>query len=160
VTIYYTLDGSEPDPENLEGSTYRYKNSYQQPPKEIGERVEIKNNFLYNEYKTYRYQQPIPITDRTYEPDRISQISTTFDEEPDYFPKTRLLNLPVNKRIKKINNYLGRLNEGIDNYIKTLTIRKALFGVGITNDKKEILDLYMPMIEYSSEFSPKGTPVR
>lgn len=26
--IYYTLDGSEPDPDNLAGTTYKYKNSY------------------------------------------------------------------------------------------------------------------------------------
>src|SRR5690625_1161290 len=103
VTIYYTLDGSEPDPENLEGSTYRYKNNYQQPPKEEGQTIEISQDFLYNEYKTHRYEQPIQITDRTYEPDRISQISTTFDEEPDYFPRPKPSNSKPNAAITNVN---------------------------------------------------------
>lgn len=81
VKIYYTLDGSDPDPTNLNGTTFRYKNEYAQPPatEPIGE-------FLTQEYKTYAYDKPILIKDRTYEPDRISQISTTFDTKPSYFP--------------------------------------------------------------------------
>ncbi|MDY0275681.1 MAG: CotH kinase family protein [Desulfomicrobium sp.] len=80
--IYYTLDGSDPDPENLNGSTFRYKNEYAQPPatEPIGE-------FFYQEYKTHLYTKPLHIVDRTFEPDRMSQISTTFDEKPNYFPK-------------------------------------------------------------------------
>src|SRR5699024_12279331 len=31
VNIYYTLDGSEPDPNTLDGRTYRYKKRNQQP---------------------------------------------------------------------------------------------------------------------------------
>ncbi|CAB1275352.1 CotH kinase family protein [Candidatus Nitrosacidococcus tergens] len=81
VKIYYTLDGSEPDPNNLKGSTYRYKNNYEQPPNKP------KDNFLYHRYKTYQYTRPILIKDRSHDPDRISQISTTFDEKPDYFPQ-------------------------------------------------------------------------
>lgn len=82
VRIYYTLDGSDPDPENLNGSTFRYKNEYAQPPatEPIGE-------FFYQEYKTHLYTKPLHIVDRTFEPDRMSQISTTFDEKPTYFPK-------------------------------------------------------------------------
>lgn len=87
--IYYTLDGSVPDPSNLEGKTYRYKNSYQHPPVNKGETVRVRqDNFLTNEYKTLAYEKAILIRDRTSEPERLSQISTTFDEEPSYLPKT------------------------------------------------------------------------
>ncbi|CAH9017937.1 CotH kinase family protein [Candidatus Nitrosacidococcus sp. I8] len=94
ITIYYTLDGSEPDPNNLKGSTYRYKNNYEQPPNKP------KDNFLYHRYKTYQYSQPILIKDRTNEPDRISQISTTFDEKPDYFPQKNQGSNNTNRIIK------------------------------------------------------------
>lgn len=87
--IYYTLDGSVPDPDNLDGKTYRYKNSYQHPPRNKGEKVRVRqDNFLLNEYKTFRYSKPVLIRDRTTEPERISQISTTFDENPEYLPAT------------------------------------------------------------------------
>lgn len=81
IKIYYTLDGSDPDPDNLNGTTFHFKNEYAQPPatKRIGE-------LIGKEYRTLLYSQPLHITDRTYEPDRISQISTTFDENPTYFP--------------------------------------------------------------------------
>lgn len=74
VTIYYTLDGSNPDLDNLEGKTFRYKNEYAQPPA-----TKPIDKFLYQEYKTYKYSKPIKIVDRTYEPDRLSQISTTLN---------------------------------------------------------------------------------
>jgi len=32
ASIYYTLDGSEPDPDNLGGTTYYYKNNYPRHP--------------------------------------------------------------------------------------------------------------------------------
>lgn len=79
--IYYTLDGSTPDPNNLKGSTFKYKNHYAQPPnKPSGELLEM-------EYRTYPYVKPLHIKDRTFEPDRISQISTTLDPKPKYLPK-------------------------------------------------------------------------
>ncbi|CAH9017928.1 CotH kinase family protein [Candidatus Nitrosacidococcus sp. I8] len=96
ITIYYTLDGSEPDPNNLKGSTYRYKNNYEQPPNKP------KDNFLYHRYKTYQYSQPILIKDRTNEPDRISQISTTTDKWPFYFPQPWGV-YEVNRIVEKIN---------------------------------------------------------
>lgn len=86
AVIVYTLDGSEPDIDNLEGTTYRFKNSYPQNP---GDPF---GPFLYDEYSSHLYTGPIPIQDRSSEPDKLTHKSTTSDLEPTYFP-----NNPVHK---------------------------------------------------------------
>lgn len=81
VTIYYTLDGSEPDPNNLDGQQYRYKTHYDQPP------AQPHGEFEYGTYITKKYHSSISILDRTYFPNRLANIATTFDESPDYYPQ-------------------------------------------------------------------------
>ena len=81
VTIIYTLDGSEPDQDNLEGTTYQYKNSYPQTGTTLGE-------FLTNSYTSQTYTSPINIHDRTSEPDKLTQISPTFHTSHIYAPST------------------------------------------------------------------------
>lgn len=84
VTIYYTLDGSDPDPSNLKGAYFNYKNNYVQP-----QSSGLDGNLLKQDFRTHVYNKPILVLDRTSEPDRLSSISTTFDSEPDYFPVSR-----------------------------------------------------------------------
>ncbi|MCC5805074.1 MAG: CotH kinase family protein [Opitutales bacterium] len=74
VTVIYTLDGSEPDIDNLGGSTYSYVNSYPDGP------------FLQNTFATRAYAGPIHIADRSGEPDKLARISSTADSSPSYFP--------------------------------------------------------------------------
>src|SRR5690625_5516743 len=120
----------------MQCSTQRQKNSYKHPPKEKGQKIEISQDFLYNEYKTHQYNEPIEIKDRTYEPDRISQISTTFDENPDYFPKPEeaehWVNYDINQNnrgIKEHNHFGHRINRlgnrAIRKYYK-VTDRKSV----------------------------------
>ena len=78
VTVLYTLDGSEPDPANLGGTTYNYMNSYPSGP------------FLQNTYITDVYTGPIQVTDRSGEPDKLARISSTADSSPSYFPLRRV----------------------------------------------------------------------
>lgn len=80
TTILYTADGSEPNENNLGGTTYSYKNSY---PKLPGQAF---GPFLQNSFQTLLYSAPIPITDRSPLPNKVSNISTTFDYSPNYFP--------------------------------------------------------------------------
>ncbi len=80
VQIYYTLDGSVPDPNSIDGTTYLYKNQYPRNPGDpYGE-------FLSNTYQSYLYTDPISIYDRSAEPDKLTQISTTWDSNPTYLP--------------------------------------------------------------------------
>ncbi|MCK9466330.1 MAG: CotH kinase family protein [Thiopseudomonas sp.] len=115
IKIYYTLDGSDPDPENLKGATFRYKNEYAQPPS-----TEPTGEFLTQEYKTFFYDKPILIKDRTSEPDRLSQISTTFDAKPSYFPKPyrELKNSFKNKTLIVINRFYAFINKHLNKIVQ------------------------------------------
>ncbi len=80
ATIIYTLDGSIPDLQNLEGKTYTYKNQYaHNPGDETGE-------LLTGTYETYTYTSSINVSDKSAEPDQLTHISTTNDIVPYYFP--------------------------------------------------------------------------
>jgi len=81
VQIYYTLDGSEPNPGNMGGKTYSYKNSYAEfPGQESGP-------LLTENFKTLAYADPVYVGDRNGEPNKISSISTTYNYEPAYLPQ-------------------------------------------------------------------------
>lgn len=181
ATIYYTLDGSEPDPHNLKGKAYRYKNHYQQPPKRAGEKITIRNNFLYGEYRTYRYDEPIEIVDRTPEPGHISRISTTYDENPRYFPELKLDETDLSERGGEIRAVNVR-KEKYQYWINKFNSRMNWLLRGINRPLKELgkfvsprLDLtfskVLPINIYKEEFVEgryvdsgqriyKGTPVR
>lgn len=88
VTIIYTLDGSEPDINNLSGTSYQYKNSYPQNP------WNPEGSFLTNSFQSHLYSGPIAITDQSAEPDKLTQISSTWHFNPQYFPQS-----PVQKGI-------------------------------------------------------------
>lgn len=80
VTIIYTTDGSDPDINNLSGTTYSYKNQY---PSGVGQ-LPI-DNFLTNSFRSLEYVAPVTIEDRTNQPNDISMISSTFDFDPSYY---------------------------------------------------------------------------
>lgn len=100
-TIIYTLDGSEPKQENIGGITYQYKNSYPD------------GDFFTNSFQTHTYHTPIPINDRTSEPNKISAISTTNNTNPGYLP---------NSTVKKATVVKARvLQNGIEGPVRTAT---------------------------------------
>ncbi len=71
VTIIYTIDGSEPDINNLDGTTYLYKNKYAfYPHEELGELLE-------DSFHSYIYNGEILISDRSNQPDKLAKKSTT-----------------------------------------------------------------------------------
>jgi hypothetical protein len=79
--IIYTLDGSAPDPANLQGRTFSYKNQF---PLNPGDPY---GPLLFETFQTRRYTQPLVITDRSTEPDKVALKASTFDSEPPYFPQ-------------------------------------------------------------------------
>ncbi len=80
ATIIYTLDGSEPDENNLSGTTYQYKNQYPYLPEDSF------GSFLEETYASRIYTSEIPIFDRSNLPNKISSISTSYDYFPYYLP--------------------------------------------------------------------------
>ena len=75
VNIYYTLDGSEPDPSNVGGGTFPYKNEYPQYP------GMSPGPFLEHGFQTHPYLEPIPITEQTGS-SGIHEINTSYSIEP------------------------------------------------------------------------------
>jgi hypothetical protein len=77
--IYYTLDGSAPDPAAVGGTTYRYKNSW---PMDLGSRL---GEFLTGAFHTYMYRGPFPVTERSSDPDSLTHKATAYNTNY-YFP--------------------------------------------------------------------------
>lgn len=84
ATILYTLDGSEPDEQNLTGKTYQYKNQYAQLPSQTT------GSLLTRSMNTATYSSPINIVDRTSQANQLANISTTYHFNPDYFPSQNI----------------------------------------------------------------------
>ncbi len=80
--IYFTLDGSEPDPDNLNGSTYKYKNTWVERPGDPD------GELLTGSFSTYVYSSPITITNRLFEPDSLTKKASSFDNPAFYIPES------------------------------------------------------------------------
>jgi hypothetical protein len=74
VAIYYTLDGSIPDRDNLNGTTYNYKQYSGSRPT------------LQNQYQTFLYTESLRIRNRTSDPNKLSLIFSTTQQFNHYFP--------------------------------------------------------------------------
>ncbi|WP_262709310.1 CotH kinase family protein [Emticicia agri] len=84
VSIYYTIDGSTPIKDTA-FVKFPYKNSY---PQFAGD---SSGSLLYDKPdKSNLYKLPITIADRTFQKNVISNISSTFDKYPGYFPDSSL----------------------------------------------------------------------
>ncbi len=99
--IYYTLDGSIPDPENLEGKTYRHMDRYRS----------IQQELLDKRFRTHRYQYPSTITiyDRTGDENYLSTMQTTFEQQnvPYYFPRQQIFKGTVVRAIAVVNSQMS-----------------------------------------------------
>ena len=80
ATILYTLDGSQPDANNLGGTTYNYKNQYPESPGQTS------GPLLQKAFQTLQYTAPIAVVDRSTLPNKIASISSTYDYNPTYLP--------------------------------------------------------------------------
>jgi hypothetical protein len=80
TTITYTTDGSDPNPNNLAGTTYSYKNSYREM---VGD---SDGPLLSNSYRSFTYTSPIAIVDRSPLPNDLAKMSSTHHHTPSYIP--------------------------------------------------------------------------
>ena len=78
--IYYTLDGSDPDPNNINGSTFTYKNRYEEIP------GQSTGPFLSESFSSNLYSSPIPLVDKSPTPNKLSNKSSTNSYTPTYMP--------------------------------------------------------------------------
>ncbi|WP_397444459.1 lamin tail domain-containing protein [Polaribacter sp. R77954] len=82
ATIVYTLDGSEPDINNLNGSSFQYKNDY---PYEVGDSF---GALLNQSYQSFSYTGPITMRDRSNDEDVLARKNTV--AEDIYIPPVKL----------------------------------------------------------------------
>lgn len=80
AVIVYTLDGSEPNINNLSGTSFKYKNVY--PIEVFG----APGPFLTETYKSFQYSNPINIYDRSSLPDKLTNKNSR--QDPIYIPPT------------------------------------------------------------------------
>ncbi len=97
--ILYTLDGSKPDPQNLSGKTYNYKNSYEElAGQPTGEML---TQFI----QTLVYAEPFEVVDRSPLPNKIAQISSTQHFAPVYFPQGPIFKATIVRAIAVREGY-------------------------------------------------------
>lgn len=156
IKIYYTFDGSLPDPKNLKGSTYKYKNIYPRNPGDpIGE-------FLENTYKTHIYKKPLKIKNRTEEPDRLSRISTSYhNQSPGYFP-TKIEESKLKGFLNSGIEYLNKVIDVAQRVVTNILGRTQNFvnvdSVILLIDKVPRIDLIEPKFVPDTVY--KGVSVR
>ena len=84
TSIIYTLDGSEPKIEHVGGTTYLYKNNYQETANDsLGE-------FYTQEIHSYYYSGPITLENKTNTPNVYAAISQTFEASHSQMPSTNI----------------------------------------------------------------------
>lgn len=86
ATIVYSTDGSAPSLDNLQGTSYQFKNSYIEKPNDPD------GDLLSQSFTSHLLDQKIQIRDVSSQPDRLTGISSTWCHSPYYFPQQ-----PVNK---------------------------------------------------------------
>lgn len=135
ATILYTLDGSEPKAENLDGKTYFYKNSYEQVPGQIS------GELLPQTFTTLSYTSAIEILDRSPLPNKLAAISSTFHHSPDYLPTEKVFKGTV-VRAKAIKDGMSPSQTITQTYFITddLESRFSVPVVSISLDEEGFFD--------------------
>ncbi|MGB4205790.1 MAG: CotH kinase family protein [Bacteroidales bacterium] len=147
--IVYTLDGSYPDINNLEGTTYTYKNQYPENP---GDPF---GDLKYGSYQSFLYDEAITITDRSSAPDSLTQISSTWHQIPYYLPENPVFKgTVVRARALKPGALSGRVNTNTYFITDTIPERYSLPVISISIPEQELFDyengIYVAGIDYDN----------
>lgn len=131
AVIYYTVDGSEPDPANLGGTTYRYKNSYPW------------GSLLERSSRTYVYEEPVNIRDRSNDAYQIAGINTYYANTPRLPSSQKIFMGTVIKAKAVKENALSLFSETHTYFITDKgRNRYDLPVVSITTDEANLFDYY------------------
>ena len=100
AVIYYTLDGSEPGPANLNPVSYSYKNSHN-----MGGSYDYNIPFLTKSIVSNTYSGPLTISNKNSSPNNLSTIATTYDRYPLYMPSVTVKKGTVVRARAYINGF-------------------------------------------------------
>jgi len=99
--IYYTLDGSEPSPNNTTGVKYVYKKNYQQNPSDP-----VVNQKFTDQKQSFLYENKLEISEANLSKNRYSLIPSTFDRSATYLPR---IEIPKAQVVRAISVKKGKL---------------------------------------------------
>lgn len=146
ATVYYTLDGSDPDPTNPGPTTFQYKNNYIEQPGQG-------NGSLQNErYQTLTYSAPLPISDRTSAPNKVSTKSSTFNSYPYYVPTTSVFKGAVVRAVAYKANALISDIVTQTYFITPATRYQNVPVISIGTNEKNLFDYYNGFYTAGSTF--------
>ncbi|RYF75891.1 MAG: spore coat protein CotH [Cytophagaceae bacterium] len=134
VTIYYTLDGSAPNPADLGVNTFIYKNSYVELPGQTD------GALLTESYQTFAYTDAIPIADRSSEPNRVSLKSSSYNFGPYYFPASPLFKGTVVRAVAYKDNALVSHVSTQTYFVTPNVARYTIPVVSIGADERSFFD--------------------
>ena len=127
--IIYTIDGSEPSLDNLSGKTYQYKKQYP----EFAGQLPSDFSFFDNQIITYNYTDLIFIYDRSTEPNKIANISTTYKYD-QYFPNNSVSKSFVVRAKACINSTCSETNTQIY-FIGNKEYSLPIVNISVDEDK-------------------------
>ncbi|GAB2565633.1 CotH kinase family protein [Spirosoma areae] len=148
VTIYYTLDGSDPDPTKPNSVTFAYKNSYPERPSDPY------GPFLTGSYQTFPYSTSIAISDRTSSPNKESVKSGSAETPPTYFPTTPVFKGTVVRAVAYKPNAIASDIVTQTYFVTPATARFSMPVVSIALTEKHFFDyntgIYTPGLGFDT----------
>ena len=99
--IYYTLDGSEPSPNNTAGVKYEFKKNYQENPGDP-----VVNQKFSDQKQSFLYENKLEISEANLGKNRYSLIPSTFDRSATYLPRVEI---PKAQVVRAISVKKGKL---------------------------------------------------
>ncbi len=135
ATIYYTTDGSDPNPASLGPNSFSYKNSYVESPGQSN------GPLLTETFRTFSYTGTIGISDRSSSANRVSMKASSFNNSPYYVPTSPVFKGTVIRAVAFKSNAI--VSETITNtYFITPTTAKygSLPVVSIGVNERDLFD--------------------
>jgi hypothetical protein len=131
ATMVYTTDGSEPNINNISGTDYQYKNIYHNGP------------FITETYRSNKYSDEILLQDKTAEPNKLANISTTLSNTtPNYFPKISIPKANVIKAKAYVNGIASSTISHTYFISSTNSFNHSLPVISITVDENNLFDYH------------------
>ncbi len=145
TTIYYTLDGSEPDMANIEGKTFRYKTEVDAP---------LQRDTMFS----YVYGAPIYISDRSVDPNKLSfKNSSAISGSESFKPNEPVLKGTVVKAIAFKPNSLSEV--AVNTYfVFDNTDRFTMPVVSVSLDENKMFDHDTGFYTVGANYAPAGCP--